>query len=298
MCKFIRSDKVDKIKIIVDTASDISMEEAKENNIELVPVNITIKGKTYRELFDISKEEYWKILEESDEIPTTSQISPETFLNTYKKLCNEGYNKIIVVTINSKGSGTFNSANLAYNIFKEDNKASEVEFKFIDSGIYTYCYGKPVIDAGKMINDGKTFKEVAAYLETVIPKMRGFAYMSTLKYAKASGRISILSAVVGEALGLKPVLKVYNGSVDVVNKTRGEKAAISKLIESVKEEAENIGNQEIILVHGSNDPKIVEKVKCEIEEKLQPKSVYIGKLGCSITNNAGPQALGILFIGK
>lgn len=288
---------MDKIKIIVDTASDISMEEAYQNNIELVPVNITIKGKTYRELYDISKEEYWKILEENEEIPTTSQITPETFLNTYKKLCNEGCNKIIVVTINSKGSGTFNSANLAYNIFKEENKASDVEFKFIDSGIYTYCYGKPVIDAGKMINEGKSFAEIVSYLETVIPKMRGFAYMSTLKFAKASGRISILSAVVGEALGLKPILKVDNGSVDVVNKTRGEKAAISKIIENVKKEADDIENQEIILVHGSNDPEIIEKVKCEIKEKLNPKSVYIGKLGCSITNNAGPQTIGILFMG-
>lgn len=289
-----RSDKVDKIKIIVDTASDISIEEAEKYNIELVPINIEIDGKNYRELFDITKEEYWEILLNSESIPKTSQVTPQIFLKTYKKLCDEGYNKIIVVTINASGSGTFNSANLAYSMLKEEYN-TDAEFRFVDSGIYTYCYGKPVLDAAKMILEEKSFEDIVSYLENILPKMRGFAYISSLKFAKMSGRISVLSAVVGEALGLKPILDVFNRKVEVVNKARGEKAALSKLIENVRQTADDLENQEIVLVHGHNSPEMIEKIYNEIMDKLNPKSIHIGKLGCSITTNAGPEAIGILY---
>lgn len=288
---------MDKIRIITDTASDISIEEAKESDIELLPITITVNGKAYRELFDLSKEEFWNILEKGEEIPKTSQITPPVFLDAYKKAYEEGYNKIIVVTINAKGSGTFNSANLAAQMFLEEI-SKDVEIKVIDSGIYTYCYGKPVLDAGMMIKEGKTFDEVVSYLTERLPKMRGYAYISTLKFAKASGRISLLSAIVGEALGLKPILDASDGKVDIVSKTRGEKAAISTVISKVKEDAYDIENNEVVVVHGNNEPEVVEKVINEIKEKLNPKSIYVGKLGCCITNNAGPQTIGILYYGK
>ena len=288
---------MEKIRIITDTVSDISLEEAKQSDIELLPITVTVGDKNYRELFDLTKEEYWNILENGDEIPKTSQVTPQMFLDAYKKAYSEGYNRIIVVTINAKGSGTFNSANLAAEMFKEEN-GEETVIKVIDSGIYTYCYGKPVIDAGNMVKDGKSFDEVVAFLEERLPRMRAYAYISTLKFARASGRISVLSAIVGEALGLKPILDVSDGKVDVISKTRGEKAAISTVISKVAEDAYDIENNEIVIVHGSNDPEIIEKVISEVKQKLNPKSIYVGKLGCSITNNAGPQAIGVLYYGK
>lgn len=287
---------MDKIKIIMDTASDITLEEAGEH-IELLPVTITVDGKAYRELYDISKEEYWKILEENENIPTTSQVTPEMFLKAYKKAAHEGYNKLIVVTINGKGSGTFNSANLAVSLFKEDGE-DETEITVIDSTTYSYCYGRTVMNAAKMIDEGIEYKDICDYLKDILPHMRGVAYMSTLKFAKASGRISVLAAVVGDALGLKPIIKLGNGEVDVINKTRGEKAAISKLIEAVKEDGYDVENNEVVLVHGNNPPEMIEKAKMEIEEKLNPKAVIIGQLGCSITSNTGPQTIGILYRGK
>lgn len=288
---------MDKIKIITDTASDIDVITANENDIAILPFSIIVDDKVYKEQYDLSKEEYWDILNESENIPTTSQVSPQDFLDCYIEQYKLGYNKFIVVTINGTASGTFNSANLAKGMF-EETYPGEVEFKFIDSKLYTALYGKPVLDASKLIKEGKAFSEVCDFLEERISKMRAYAYMTTLKFAKKSGRISILSAVVGEALGLKPIMKIFDRKVEVMAKTRGEKAAISKVLELVKEDAYNVENEDIVLVHGCNTEETLVKIEEEIKKVLNPKSVIRWKLGCCITTNTGPETIGVLYYGK
>lgn len=288
---------MDKIKIITDTASDIDIIKANESDICMLPLTIVVDGKQYREQYDLSKEEYWDILSECDEIPSTAQVSPQTFLDCYIEQYKLGYNKFIVVLLNGTASGTFNSANLAKDMFLE-KYPDEVEFKFIDSKLYTALYGKPVLDGAKLIKEGKSFSEVCEFLENRISKMRAYAYMTTLKFAKMSGRISILSAILGEALGLKPVMKIYDRKVEVYSKTRGEKAALSKVLEAVKEDAYDLENEEIILVHGNNPEETLLKIEEEIKKVLNPKSIIRWKLGCCITTNTGPETIGVLYYGK
>ena len=288
---------MEKIKIITDTASDIDLKDAKDYGIGLLPLSITYDGKTYKEQFELSKEEYWEVLNNCEEIPKTAQVAPQTFLDEYEKYYEEGYTCFIVVTINGTASGTFNSANLAADMFYE-KYPDGAKFKFIDSKLYTALYGKPVLDGAKLINEGKSFDEVFEFLDTKIAKMKAYAYMTTLKFAKKSGRISILSAVVGDALGLKPIMQIYDRKVEVISKTRGEKAAIAKTIELVKEDIDNPADQDVILVHGCNSEEVLSKIESEIMEKINPRSVIRWKLGGCITTNTGPETIGIIFEGK
>ena len=112
---------MEKIKIITDTASDIDIKDAAEYGLGLLPLSITYDGKTYKEQYEISKEEYWRVLENCDEIPMTAQVTPQDFLDEYEKSFEEGYNKFIVVSLNGTASGTFNSANLAAGMFFENH---------------------------------------------------------------------------------------------------------------------------------------------------------------------------------
>ena len=288
---------MDKIKIITDTASDIDIAVANEMDISLVPLMVIHEGKTYREQYDLSKEDYWNILNSSEDIPGTSQITPQIFLDWYTKEYEAGYNKFIVVTINGTASGTFNSANLAKEMFLEKNPQG-AEFRFIDSKLYTALYGKPILDAAALIKEGKSYDEVYEFLSKTIERMRAYAYMTTLKFAKKSGRISILSAIVGEALGLKPIMKIYDRKVEVIGKTRGEKAAISKVVEMVKEDIFEPENQDVIIVHGCNTPETLDKVEEEINKQINPRNIIRWKLGCCITTNTGPETIGVLYYGK
>ena len=288
---------MDKIKIITDTASDIDIAVAEENGVSLVPLSVIHGDKTYREQYDLLKEEYWDILNTCEEIPGTSQVTPQVFLDCYIKEYEAGYNKFIVVSINGTASGTFNSANLASQMFLE-KYPDGAEFKFIDSKLYTALYGKPVLEAAKLISEGKSYDEVYSFLSEKIEKMRAYAYMATLKFAKMSGRISILSAIVGEALGLKPIMKIYDRKVEVTGKTRGEKAAISKVIELVREDISDPENQDVVLVHGCNSEETLLKIEEELKKELNPRSIERWKLGCCITTNTGPETIGIIYYGK
>ncbi len=290
-------EEMEKIKIITDTASDIDISDAKKLDIGLLPLSITFDGKTYKEQFDISKEEYWDVLNSCEEIPQTAQVAPQTFLDEYIKCYEEGYNKFIVVTINGTASGTFNSANLASDMFFEKYPEG-AEFKFIDSKLYTALYGKPILDAATLIKNGKNFEEVYEFLSSKIAKMKAYAYMTTLKFAKKSGRISILAAIVGDALGLKPIMQIYDRKVEVISKTRGEKAAISKTVEMVLSDIDNKKEQDIILVHGCNSEEVLKKIEEELNEKVKPRSIIRWKLGGCITTNTGPETIGILFESK
>ncbi len=288
---------MEKIKIITDTASDIDIADAVKYDIGLIPLYITFNGKTYREQFDITKEEYWEVLNKEDEIPQTAQVTPQLFLDEYIKYYKEGYTKFIVVTLNGSASGTFNSANLAANMFFE-KYPDGAEFKFIDSKLYTALYGKPILDAAKLIAEGKEYNEVYEFLSSKISKMKAYAYMTTLKFAKKSGRISILAAIVGDALGLKPIMQIYDRKVEVISKTRGEKAAIAKTVEMVSGDITNPSEQDIILVHGCNSEEILRKIEDEINDKIKPRGIIRWKLGGCITTNTGPETIGILFESK
>ncbi len=289
---------MEKIKIMVDTPSDIELEEAHRLNIELIPVTISYQGKSYRETYDISKEDFFSVLNECEELPTTAQITPPQFLAVYEKAWEEGYTHIILTTINAAGSGTFNSAHLAVSLFEEAHGKDKIIFEIIDSHTYTFCYGRPVMLAAEMAQQGKSFSEIVAFLKDRLTHSHCYAYISTLKFARKSGRISVTAAIVGEALGLKPIMAAGNGSVDVYNKCRGEKSAIAKLIENVKAEAVDLENQEIVLLLGDVPENVIERLRREVTEKLNPAAVFEGRLGCAICNNAGPQTVGIVFSGK
>ncbi len=289
---------MEKIKLMVDTPSDIEPKDAKKLNIDLLPVTITYKGKSYKEAYDMSKEKFYKVLSECEELPTTAQVAPTQFLSAYEKAMKDGYTHVILVTINAGGSGTFNSACLAKTMFEETYGKDKMVFELIDSHAYTYCYGRPVMLAAEMIKEGKSFSEIVSFLKYRLNRVHAFAYMSTLKFAGKSGRISMTSAIVGETLGLKPIVSFSSGKVEVCSKCRGEKSAISKLIESVKEHAVDLENQEVMLIMGSVEEKVKERLRREVAEKLNPGSVFEGNLGCSICNNIGPQTVAILFTGK
>lgn len=288
---------MEKIKLIVDTASDITAEDAQRLNIELLPVAITHGDRIYAEAFDMKKEEFWKILEESEIQPTTCQITPDQLLSAFKKAHGDGYTHIIVVTINSTGSGMYNNCFLAKNLFVEEF-GDALTFEIIDSHTYTYQYGRPCMIAAEMIQNGASFSETVAFIKDRLSRVEGYAPIFTLKFARRSGRISGAAAFVGEVMGFKPIMHIYDGGVQTNEKVRGDKNVLPRTIELVKKRAVSLSEQEIMLVFGDIDEKYKEEIRDAVKNELKPGSIFEGKLGCSITNNCGPLVFGILFYGE
>ena len=283
--------------IITDSASDISMEAEKELGIRVIPFQVAIDGRTYTSRVDFDNVQFYGMLASASKIPTTSQITPYEFNELYEELYKDGYEDVILVLINSKGSATFNNSKSASNTFFEDHPDAKGKINIypIDGRSYSCAYGYPVTVAAKMLNDGKKTKAIVEYLEDYMSRSIIYAGLYTLKYAGKSGRIPSAAAFVGDALGLKPLMRICDNEITTKDKVRGEKKIIPAVIEKISEVIEP--KSDYVVVYGDD-----EGVGDQMIEKATeffgypPADCY--RIGAAIAINAGPKVVGISCLRK
>ncbi|MBR3283231.1 MAG: DegV family protein [Ruminococcus sp.] len=286
-----------KIIILTDSCCDLSKEMIEELGIKVLPFTLTIGGESFRETFDKSTQEVYELMAKTDEIPKHSQISPVTFEETYKELFEQGYTDIISVSINSQGSGTYNNSILAKNDFFENNPEAKDKLRIfnIDSKCYTMFYGYPIMESVKKIRKGAEAEEIVAYLEDWFNVCGIYAVPYNLKYAKKSGRVSAAKAFAGELLGLKPVILFADGTTQNVDKIRGEKNIVSKLVEIVEK---NMTPQTpYIIVHGRDD-SLGKEIEKELYKRTGRKAELFNPIGAVVTANIGPDIVGVIVRRK
>ncbi len=283
-----------KIQISTDSTADISKDLQKELDISVLPLTIICGDKEYKDGLDITTESFYKILEDCDNLPSTSAITPFDYIEYYKKFWEQGVTDLIHISINSKGSSTYQNAVIGKNSFFAEHPEAKSEFNItiIDSLNYSHGYGLGVIEAAKMVKNGKTVDEITDFINDWIEHVKVVFIPLDLKCVKKSGRISAAAAFMGDAIGLKPVIVFSNGEAVIPTKVRGEQKAIDFLVESVKNERKT-GTPFSLAFANNFDVynKFKEKVFSEIDEK--PMLEFT--LGCIISVNTGPNAIGVVY---
>lgn len=287
---------MEKICIFTDSTSDLSQEQAERWNIDIVPIQIQIAGKTYREYYDITPQKYWDILLESDEIPQTSQLRIEDLMAQYRKAKDAGCTHCVGVIINAAGSGSYQTANIVRDMFYEEN-GKDMTIELIDSEGYTYMYGTAVMEGAKMREEGASFDEIVGAMRRRVKSMEAYLGVYSLRHLKNSGRISGGTAFVGEALGLRPISLVCAGSVDVCAKVRGDKNVVPKLIDMAKARAVDPAGQTAYIAYAA-----VPEEQIALAEQLALEAGFAAverfPIGVAVTTNAGPQSIAIVFRGR
>ena len=286
-----------KIMIMTDTCCDLTKETIEELGIKVLPFELSLGGETFRETFDKSAQEVYELMAKTDEIPKHSQISPVAFEEAYKELFEQGYTDVICVSINSKGSGTYNSSILAKNDFYENNPEAKDKMRIfnLDSKCYTVFYGYPITEAVKMIKKGAAAEEIIAYLEDCFNVCAVYAVPYNLKYARKSGRISAAKAFAGELLGLKPIIRFSDGETETVDKIRGEKNIVPKLVECIEK---NMTPQTpYIMIHG-RDVTLAKEVEKELAKRTGRKAEMYANIGAVVSANIGPDIVAVLVRRK
>lgn len=286
-----------KIMIITDSCCDLTREMIEELGITVLPFEISIGGQTFREIFDKTNQEIYDLMTQTDEIPKHSQITPLVFEETYKKLYEQGYTDIISVSINSQGSGTYNNSIIAKNDFFENNPEAEGKIRIfnLDSKCYTIFYGYPIIEAVRKIRRGASADEIVAYLEDWFDVSGIYCIPYSLKYAKKSGRVSAAKAFAGELLGLKPIIFFGDGITDTVDKVRGEKNIVPKLVDMVEK---NMTPQTpYIMIHG-RDETLAKEVEKELIKRTGRKAEMYASIGACVAANIGPDVVAVVVRRK
>ncbi len=286
-----------KIKILTDSGCDLPIEMIKEYGISVLPFEITLGGKTFREIFDKSTDEFYEMLSMTDEVPKHSQISPTRFVEAYENLFSKGATDIICVSINSAGSGTFNNAIIAKEDFFELHPEAKNKLRIfnIDARSYSIFYGYPIIEAVKKIRKGAEPEDIVAFLEEWFNVCAMYAVPINLKYARRSGRISAAKAFAGELLGLKPIIEFADNKTETVDKIRGEKNIVPKLVECV--EKRMTPQTPYIMICGKDD-SLAKEVEKELTKRTGRKAEMTAHIGGVVTSNIGPDLVAVLIRRK
>ncbi len=284
-----------KIKLMTDSVSDISKDRAEALGIHLLYMPITIEGKALREETDFTKEEFYKMIDEAQEYPSTAQITPFEILDAYEQIAAEGYTDLIFTTIGSGGSGTYNNAVLAREQYYEEHPQSQMKIHLVDGRNYTATYGYAVVEAAKMLARGANVPELIDYMDDWARHAGLYFVPMTLKYVKRSGRVSAAAAFAGELLGLKPFCRICNCQSNVIQKVRGEQNIIPKMVEVVKAD---IQPHSPYLVMQGADTKIAQEFGAALTKALGYPPEGYWNIGAAICCNAGPHVVGFVIKRK
>ena len=270
-----------KIKLICDSMCDIPEEINNKEFVEMIPLTINIDNKEYKDGVDFTKEEFYNILENSHDLPKTSQVTYVDFKDRFEKYTKEGYD-VICITGSSKASGTFQSANLA----KADVDGNIYIF---DSLFLSLGSGQYIIKASHLIEEGNlNAKEIVEELEKMRESVNLLFVPFTLEYLKQSGRLPSVVSFVGNMLSIKPICTMQDGKNKILSKVRGTKQIASKLVDMILEM--NNGNLEdkiITIGYGSNEEDF-KKLQEEVSKRIKAKKVYITRGGSCICSHTGP----------
>lgn len=285
-----------KVKFITDSASDITLEDEKTYGIDVMPFDITLGEESLKERVDFTPQEFYEMIDKSEYLPKTSQITVMRFEEKFEKYFSEGYDALIVTLINSTGSKTYENAVIAKNnFFAEHPDAKNFRIEVLDSHCYSLGYGYPIVESVKKIAAGQSVDMVVSYLEDMFNCCEIYIIGFGLRHMKKSGRINAMAAFLGELMGLKPIISLIDGESAVVKKSRGEKNAITDAVNYIASRAVPETPWEILR---TTMTELEESFIKQYGEKVGRPPETQSYSGAAVASNAGSQMIGVIIRGK
>ena len=285
---------MEKIKIFTDSASDISNAHEKELDIGVMNFSIAMGDQSYTSRVDFDNDGFYALMAEYDGIPLTSQITAYQFQEMYEQYYKEGYTDVIGILINSEGSATYGNSLMAYDLFLEEHPEAKDVFRVhsIDSRSYTGAYGYAAVEAARMVKDGKTVDEILGFVQEWMAHVVVYFAPYSLKYAGKSGRIPSAAALVGDKLGIKPAMRIWDHEITTAMTIRGEKKVVKKIAEKTFAEMKK-GTPYMIVYGDRTDLRDQMAAAMTDLTGYEPTDTY--QVGAAVAANAGPTVVGVIF---
>lgn len=280
---------VSKVKIVTDSTMDISKDVLDTINVEIVPLTITIDGKSYVDRVDFTANEYMKLLKESKELPRTSQPAVGVFAELYDRLGEDG-SEIISIHLTSGMSGTYNSALSA-------SKMTKSKVTVVDSAFISFALNFQVVEASKMAEAGKSVDEIVARLKEIREKTALYIMVDTLDNMVKGGRIGRGKALVGSLLKIKPIASLADGVYTPVAKVRSYVQMIKFLTKQFEEETLNKTIKSVGIAH-ADAYELAVKLKDSIVNACGFSDIKIVDTTPIISTHAGPGALALMYYSE
>lgn len=276
-----------KIRILIDSTADIGAQECSALGWDLVPLNVHVADMDYIDGYDLEKDEFYRLLRQSEEFPKTSQPSPEQFAARFEQAKKAG-DELVCILLSSALSGTCQSAYIAREMVGYD-KIHIVDSLTVTAGIRILAEL-----AQKLIGEGKTGAQIAAALEQLKGRVRVVAALDTLEYLAKGGRLGKAAANIGTMFHLKPVICVSSeGTVDVIDKQVGKVRAMQSILSSLRAQPRDPAFP-IYTVYAEGEANV------EQMEKRMAEAGFVSarrmQIGSTIGAHVGPGAYGVIYV--
>ena len=274
------------VKIVTDSTADLPPEIVEEYDITVVPLYVLFGEDMYRDGVDISKDEFFKRLVEDPVHPSTTQPTPQDFVEIYKKL-EPAPDGILSIHIARSMSGTCNSADQAVQLLGKESSIEVIDTLNVSMGL-----GMSVIAAAESARAGKSLQEIKNELNEIIPNTRLLVLFDTLKYLAKGGRIGKAKSMVGAVLNVKPLLVLKDGEFSPFGQVRSRSKGIDQLVEYAKQ-ASDIKDLTVI---NSTTPDDAKTLAGRVD--FYKGNVRSTRIGAVVGVHGGPGAIGVSFREK
>lgn len=265
-----------KIRIITDGSCDFPQEVIDRANPDIVGINVAFGDETYIGGVDIDSETFYKKMKESKELPKTSSPSPDRFLELYKSKCKDEDEELLVFTLTSKLSSTYNSAVLAKKMYLEEHPHKRIEV--IDSESGSIGVALMILKCSELIDAGKNMDEILEQIEILKKDMVFFGALETLENAIKGGRVNPIAGRIMNALNFKVIIRIEEGLVKPIDKARGGSNSIKKALEYVQSHVNHQEEKTVIIGHANCLDK-ANKIKEIVETNFNFKEILIAEIG-------------------
>ena len=258
---------------------------------DVVPLFVRFGDREYVDGVTIDHKTFYEKLVESDELPTTSQGTPDAFIQAYEKVKADG-DSAVVITLSSKLSGTYQSAMTAASDY--DN------IHVVDGGSATIGGGILCEMALRLVDQGLSAGEIAEALEEEKKKVIIVALVGTLEYLKKGGRLSKTAAFIGTTLNIKPVIALADGEINILGKARGSKMGNNLLVQEIEKAGGADFSKPVLLGYSGISDALLQKYIEDSRHLWEGglEKVRYTTVGSVIGTHVGPDAIAVAFFKR
>ncbi|EGG49294.1 MULTISPECIES: DegV family protein [Streptomyces] len=271
------------VAIVTDSTAYLPPRTMERHGITSVPLTVVLGDRAFEEGTEISARSLAEALQKRRSV-TTSRPSPQLFAETYRRVAGAGAKEIVSLHLSSEFSGTYDAAALAA-------REAPVPVRVVDTGMVAMALGFCALAAAETAEAGGTVDDAVTAAEKRAAGTSAFFYVDTLDYLRRGGRIGAAQALFGSALAVKPLLRLNDGRIDLLEKVRTASRAIARLEEIVAERA--AGAQVDIAVHHLAAPERASALAERLRTRVPGlEDLHVSEVGAVIGAHTGPGLLG------
>jgi DegV family protein with EDD domain len=281
---------LDNTAIVLDSTADFADARGRHSNMRVVPLYVHFGDETFRDGVDLSGQAFYERLRVASALPTTSQPTPQDFLQVYEEVAASGFERIWSLHLSSKLSGTCRSAELAAGDAPGDR------VRVADTGTASLAVAQLALAVERLLAQGTTDDEIAALVTRFRERSRIVFTVETLEFLQKGGRIGRAQALVGSLLNVRPILALEDGVVVPVARVRGRRKALAEFERALVAETSDGARLRVAIAH-ADAPEWVDEIT-EIVRRTRPEATIdlVELLGAVVGTHAGPGAVGFFWI--